>query len=243
MYRFGSGPAARLIVAGIHGGYEWNTIALANQLMSHLTVHSDTIPDGVTLYLLPALNPDGEARSRSRTGRANENGVDLNRNWPSQWQQNWPKSGCWNYLPIHGGNAPASEPEVAALMEFILANEIEAIISYHSAALGIFPGGQPAHPDSVDLAGSIAGVAPYPYPPIDAGCLYTGQFADWAAKHGIPAVDVELTNHTDTDLEINLRVLEVFLEWTPERCLLGPGQQHRTPRWSAASEGKEGICG
>jgi len=215
MYRYGGGPSRRLIVAGIHGGYEWNTIALAHQLMSHLLVHPEIVPPHVSLFMLPALNPDGEARSTSYAGRANENGVDLNRNWPSLWQENWPKAGCWGYLPIHGGSAPASEPEVAALIEFILGTEIDAIISYHSAALGIFPGGQPPLPESVDLVETIAEVVPYPYPPIDAGCLYTGQFADWAAEVGIPALDVELTNHRDTDLAINLRVLEAFLNWEP----------------------------
>jgi hypothetical protein len=105
---------------------------------------------------------------------------------------------------------------VAALMEFILGNKIEAIISYHSAALGVFPGGQPALPESVDLADTVAEVVPYPYPPINAGCLYTGQFADWAAEVGIPAIDLELTNHRDTDLEINLRVLDAFLNWDLE---------------------------
>ncbi len=216
MYRYGNGPSRRLIVAGIHGGYEWNTIALAHQLMSHLSVHPEIIPTNVSLYLLPALNPDGESRSSSYEGRANENGADLNRNWPSLWQEQWPKAGCWSYLPIHGGTAPASEPEVAALMDFILANNIEAIMSYHSAALGIFPGGQPPLADSVDLADAVAEVAPYPYPPINAGCLYTGQFTDWAAEVGIPAIDVELTNHRETDLKINLRVLEAFLHWEPE---------------------------
>lgn len=215
VYRFGGGPSKRLIVAGIHGGYEWNTIALAHQLMSHLQVHPELVPAEVSLFLLPSFNPDGRARSLSYAGRANENGVDLNRNWPSQWQEEWPTTGCWNYLPIHGGSAPASEPEVAALMEFILENEIEAIISYHSAALGIFPGGQPPLPESVLLAETVAEVAPYPYPPIQAGCLYTGQFTDWAAQVGIPAIDVELTNHRDTDLEINLSVLESFLNWQP----------------------------
>lgn len=100
-------------------------------------------------------------------------------------------------------------------MDFILDNRIEAIISLHSAALGIFPGGQPPLEASVKLAEVVAEVAPYPYPPLDAGCLYTGQFTDWAAEVGIPALVVELTNHRDTDLEINLRVLEAFLHWQP----------------------------
>ncbi|MFQ5921758.1 MAG: M14 family metallopeptidase [Anaerolineales bacterium] len=242
MYRYGGGPSRRLIVAGIHGGYEWNTIALAHQLMSHLLVHPEMVPPDVSLYVLPALNPDGHARSLSYAGRANENEVDLNRNWPSLWQPDWPKAGCWNFLPIHGGTAPASEPEVAALMDFIVDTGIEAIISYHSAALGIFPGGQPPLSESVDLAETVAEVAPYPYPPINAGCLYTGQFADWAAEVGISALDVELTNHRDTDLEINLRVLEAFLNWEPrfeQECMEAGEQESALLRNAGLIEERE----
>lgn len=215
MYRFGTGPISYMIVAGIHGGYEWNTTALAEQLIEHLGGEQELIPERLTLYMLPSLNPDGLARSQGYEGRANESGVDLNRNWPAHWQADWPKAGCWNFLPISGGSSPGSEPEVVWLMDFILRNEVQAIISYHSAALGIFPGGQPALPESVALAEALAQVAPYPYPPLDYGCVYTGQFTDWAAQQGIPAVDVELTNHYETDFEINLRVLEAFVNWRP----------------------------
>ena len=213
VFRFGHGPIRRLIVAGIHGGYEWNTIELAYELMDHLHSHPELVPRRISLYVLPALNPDGEARSHGRPGRANENGVDLNRNWPSNWQADWPREGCWNYLPISGGTGPGSEPEVEALMSFILSKRFDAIISYHSAALGIFPGGQPPLDDSVRLAEAVAAVSPYRYPPIDSGCLFTGQFADWAADRGIAAIDLELETHHGTDLEINQRVLEVFLNW------------------------------
>ena len=36
---------------------------------------------------------------------------------------------------------------------------------------------------------------------------------DWAASLDIPAIDIELTDHFHSDLEINLKVLEVFLNW------------------------------
>jgi hypothetical protein len=204
-----------MIIAGIHGGYEWNTIALADELISILREDQEMIPEGITLYILRSLNPDGEARSRGIHGRANENGVDLNRNWPAFWQPSWPLQGCWSYLPITAGDFPASEPETAALMRFILDHEIEALISYHSAALGIFAGGQPADPASLSLAEAVAEVSYYPYPPYDLGCVYTGQFIDWASEYGIAALDIELTNHTDTDLTQNLEILEVFLHWEP----------------------------
>jgi protein MpaA len=215
VYQFGTGPRIRMIVAGIHGGYEWNTIALADQLIAHLDRHPDQVPADVTLFILRALNPDGELRAHGIAGRANDAGVDLNRNWPVHWQPDWPRAGCWNYLPITGGDYPTSEPETQALMRFVLDNKVQALISYHSAALGIFPGGEPSDPLSLSLAETVAAVTYYPYPAIDTGCLYTGTLADWASASGIAAVDVELTNHEDTDLAQNLDVLAVFLAWQP----------------------------
>jgi hypothetical protein len=213
VYRFGYGPVGRFIGAGIHGGYEWNTIALARELIAFVETRPGIIPTDVTLYILPAINPDGEARAHGFDGRANSNGVDLSRNWNADWQADWPRSGCWRYRPITAGRYPASEPEVIALMTFLLDHPVDALISYHSAALGVFAGGSPEFPDSVELAKLISDVSGYAYPPLDTGCEFTGQFTDWAALQGIAAVDVELNNHRDTDFEINLRVLKAFLEW------------------------------
>jgi len=213
VFQFGSGDSQRMIVAGIHGGYEGNTIRLADELIQVLTVKPDLIPTTVTLYILRSLNPDGEARSDSYKGRANENLVDLNRNWPAFWQSTWPLEGCWTYTYVSGGSHPASEPETRALMNFLLTYRIEALISYHSAVLGIFPGGQPPDPASINLAEAISKVSDYSYPPIETGCQYTGQLIDWASLQGIAAVDIELTNHEDTDLWQNLKVLEAFLAW------------------------------
>lgn len=214
VYQFGNGPLEKLIVAGIHGGYEWNTIELADELIDFLNDFPEVIPPDQTLYILRALNPDGLARSSGFSGRANENNVDINRNFPSNWQAEWPRAGCWDYLPITGGKAAASEPETRDLMAFIQAHDFQALISYHSAALGIFPGGQPPDAGSLSLAEAVAAVSDYPYPPIDAGCVYTGQFIDWASDQGIPAVDIELTNHQDSDFEENLKILRVFLDWS-----------------------------
>jgi len=213
VYRFGSGPTNRLIVAGMHGGGEYNTIQLADQLIAYLQGHPEVIPADITLYILRDLNPDGEARAHGVEGRANANGVDLNRNWDANWQIDWPRAGCWIYTPVTGGTRPGSEPETQALMKFILEHNIDAIINYHSAALGVFAGGLPPDDKSIRLAKAIAAVSTYQYPPVKTGCDYTGGFIDWADIHGAAAVDLELTNHTDTDYEMNLRVLNIFLNW------------------------------
>ena len=86
VYIFGNGEREKMIVAGIHGGYEWNTIALADELIKHIHENPNIIPSDVTLYILRNLNPDGDARDHSYDGRVNDHGVDLNRNFPTP---NW----------------------------------------------------------------------------------------------------------------------------------------------------------
>jgi len=215
MYKFGNGESSRLIVAGIHGGYEYNTTDLALALIQAIEENPELIPDTVTLYVLPSLNPDGLARSHGYSGRANANNVDLNRNWELHWSSTWNPDGCWHYLPISGGTAALSEPEVIALDQFINQHQPDAVISYHSAALGIFAGGSPELTLSDSLAEAIAAVAPYSYPPVQTNCEMTGQFIDSLAYRGIPAVDIELSNHKDIELEENLKILTVFLNWEP----------------------------
>ena len=214
VYRFGTGSVPKLIVAGIHGGYEWNTVALADQLIAYLNEHPEHIPEDTTLYILHDLNPDGLARSQKADGRANANNVDLNHNWPYHWAADWSRDGCFNERILSGGSGPGSEPEVQALMTFITQIRPKALISYHSAALGIFPGGLPEFPPSVQLAEAVAEVSDYPYPPIHTGCDYTGNLTDWAADiMNIPSIDIELTDHVNTDFDQNLRVLQAFLAW------------------------------
>ena len=64
------------------------------------------MPDGVELWLVESMNPDGQAAQV----RQNANGVDLNRNFPYKWG------------PIgvpgdsqYAGTGPASEPETQAI--------------------------------------------------------------------------------------------------------------------------------
>lgn len=213
VYTFGNGEHERMIVADIHGGDEWNTLTLANQLIQHLNRNPDVVPDEVTLYILQSLNPDGEARSHDKYGRLNANGVDLNRNFPVNWLDDWERAGCWNYLPTTGGTGPGSEVETQALMNFIASHQIEVLISYHSAALGIFPGGDPWDEESVRLAEAIAGVSSYRYPPLDTGCTYSGSLPDFAVSQGAAAADIELTNHIETDFDENLNILDILLHW------------------------------
>lgn len=216
-YTFGVGEDHYLIVAGIHGGYEGNTIALANELITHIINNPGVIPSDATLYIIRNMNPDGEARSNDVDGRINNNGVDLNRNFPSDnWVADWNRDGCWIYRPTTGGDYGGSEPETRAVMGFIGGHKIKAMISYHSAALGVFPGGVPWTVESKRLASKLAKVTGYPYPPVDTGCEYTGTLADWAVENGVgAAVDMELRDHKNTDFKENLEALSVLLNFDP----------------------------
>lgn len=215
VWRFGSGERAYLVVGGIHGGYEVNTSRLLYELIATIEKHPEEFPADVTLYLLPVLNPDGAQFPDQKEGRANANGVDLNRNYPNpDWATTWPKSGCWNYLPIHGGEYALSEPETAALMAFVIENRpLTALLSYHAAAPGFYPALDDA---SESLSAYLSEASGYPYPPPFTGCHMTGSLADWAAGQGVPAIDVELPNHRDTDFETNWTLIQALLRWTPE---------------------------
>ncbi len=216
VYRFGLGPKHRMIVAGIHGGYEWNTVALAHRMITYLQGRPELIPPDVSLFILPVLNPDGYARDWGNRGRANAHGVDLNRNFPRLWKPTWGGTQCWRRLPITAGDAPFSEPETQALRDFLLRPDIrvQVLVSYHSAALGVFPGGQPWDPASVEFARAVAQATRYRFPPVDADCEYTGQLIDWAAMDlHIAAVDIELHTHQRIDWKENLEVLRLLLTW------------------------------
>jgi hypothetical protein len=217
VYAFGNGPKEYLIVAGIHGGYEYNTIELADELITYISGHPEIIPSDTTLYIIRDMNPDAEARSHDVDGRVNNNGVDLNRNFPSSnWAPDWNRDGCWIYRPTTGGTSAGSEPETRAVMGFISSHKVQALISYHSAALGVFPGGVPWTKPSKRLAAALSSVTKYPYPPMDTGCVYTGTLADWAVENGVgAAVDMELADHKNTDFDKNLKVVSVLLNFNP----------------------------
>lgn len=216
VYRFGQGPFQRMVVAGVHGGYEWNTIELADELIAYLRKHPSLVPSHITLYILRSLNPDGEVAGRGPEGHNNAHGVDLNRNWDANWRSSWPSYGCYRRGPVSAGPHPASEPETLALMAFLADHNIDALVSYHSAAPGIYASGDPPHPESQSLGEHLSEASGYPFPGPVTNCIYTGTLVDWAYHLlAIAAVDVELRNHEKTDFEMNLRLLAALLNWIP----------------------------
>lgn len=99
------GAAHRVLVVGCIHGNEGAGIAVVRRLLR------SSAPRGTEIVVVPDLNPDGYLR---RT-RQNAHGVDLNRNFPS----NWARIGTLGDLQ-YSGPRPLSEPEsryAAALVE------------------------------------------------------------------------------------------------------------------------------
>ena len=98
-------------------------------------------------------------------------------------------------------------------MTFLVTHKVQALISYHSAALGVFPGGEPWEANSYRFAEALGEVTGYPFPPIDTGCTFTGTLADYAVELGAVSVDMELATHKYTDFSRNVKALDILLHW------------------------------
>ena len=211
-YRFGAGPSVHIIVGGIHGGYEWNTVVLISETLKHLQENGSLVPDDITLYVIPCANPDGYAAGTDdERGRMNGNGVDLNRNWDYDWQP----TATHGARPVNAGAYAFSEPETAALRDFILERDVEAAIFYHSAMGRIFYGAERDRSATYELAQIVSQATGYPIATGVPGQITTGDAIDWMSAQGLAGIEVELTTHDCIEWERNLQGLVAFLNWRP----------------------------
>lgn len=209
-WRIGSGARVLLLVGGIHAGYEANTVTLVRELIGHFQTTPNDVLSGMTLILIPVLNPDGLERGRVAEGRFNGSGVDLNRNWGCEWS----KEAYWRNNKVNPGSQPFSEPETRALAALVGEVRPAAAVFYHSAANGVFAGDcQPGGGISGTLAAVLGEAAGYPYGQPFSAYLVTGTAPSWLDGQGIPAVDVELTGTRDSEFAPNLRGVMTVQRW------------------------------
>ncbi len=202
-YRYGDGDRVILLVGGIHGGWEANTVRLMDELRDHFTATPSDIAPGFSVLIIPTMNPDGLAAGADITGRFNGNGVDLNRNWSCGWQP----EAVWREGPVDPGLRPFSELETQAMAAFIAQLQPEVALFYHSAADGIFAGDCPLRVGgwrSGQMSAVYGDAAGYTYGRAFSAYPVTGTAPSWVDGLGIASADVELSSSSETQFERNL---------------------------------------
>lgn len=146
------------------------------------------VPEGIELWLVPSMNPDGQAAGT----RQNAHGVDLNRNFPTNWGPVG-QPGDWQYA----GAGPASEPETRAMVSLSEQVRPDLTLWYHQDLFRINP--------STGVDGEIrrryADLTGLPILEVSGG-TYTGTASQWsrtiAAEGGI-GFTVELGERLSAD--------------------------------------------
>ncbi|MCL1918277.1 MAG: hypothetical protein FWG14_08170 [Peptococcaceae bacterium] len=163
--------------------------------------------DEFTVYLVPMANPDGvdvvTAKGSAcvpintrETWKANANGVNLNRNFPFDWESNTYDGFPNNYLN-NKGPSPASEPETLALIALSESEDFEFLVSCHCSGQvlywrdnknGVVPGDE-------FLAQTISGLTGYTMLPSTKIALngWAGGLENWfRCQYNRPAICLEL---------------------------------------------------
>lgn len=227
-YTYGTGTTRLLFVGGVHGGYEWNSVLLAYAFIDHLDVNYKTeLPSGVSVTVVPSLNPDGVYKVVGKEGRFalsdipegvdeslgrfNANKVDLNRNFACKWQP----TSTWRSRMVSAGTAAFSEPESAALRDLVLRERPASVVFWHSQSNAVYA----SECEAGILSGTRTIMNAYAkaagYPAVDSFDAYaiTGDAEGWLASIGIPAITVELKTHEDIEWERNLSGVRALLDY------------------------------
>ncbi len=220
-YTYGNkeGDTRLLFVGGIHGGYEWNSVLLAYELMDYLEANSETIPDNIEVTVIPSANPDGlydvigtEGRfafsdvpavsGPSGTGRFNANGIDLNRNFGCKWK---PES-SWRGNVVSAGTSAFSEPEAIAIRDFVTTNTPRAVVFFHSQSNAVYASEctEGILPETRTVMNAYSTASGYKAVDVFDAYEITGDAEGWLASIGIPAVTVELSTHESIEWTRNL---------------------------------------
>lgn len=227
-YIYGNGDKHVIFIGGIHGGYEWNSVFLSYKFIDYLDVNPNVVPDNLTVTIIPSANPDGVYRVVKKegrfaisdvstdkqtlaSGRFNAHEVDLNRNFDCMWK---PKS-MWQSKTVSAGAKAFSEPESLAIKSFILENEPEAVIFWHSQSGNVYASQCETGilPETLNIMNVYSRASGYPAIKSFASYDVTGDAEGWLASIGIPAITVELKTHETIEWEQNLAGIKALFEY------------------------------
>ncbi len=231
-YHFGVGDKEVLFIGGIHGGYSWNTALLAYEVIDWLKANPNIVPADVTVTIIPILNPDGlklvtgkngrftatdvsTSPANLISGRFNANEVDLNRNFACEWQA----TGTWQNRSVSGGSEAFSEPESSAIKSYVSQTEPVAIVTWYSAASGVYASNcnNGVSSGTEALTNLFAKAAGYTaYEKFDYYEI-TGDMVNWFASQNIPAISVLLSDHKSTELAKNQEGVKAVLNYVTKQ--------------------------
>lgn len=188
-YEIGAGDECLLFFGGIHGT-EKGTVTLMEQLVDEIKAHPDIVPAGKRLVIIPLTNPDGYF---DREDKLNANGVNLNRNFATD---DWVVQE--GDEETYAGEEPFSEVESRIVREVTNQCDPSMMIAFHSQGALVSP---ESNESSLALAEWYAAHTGYEY--FDEWD-YAGTATRWFVETtGKAAITVELTNHVDSDWEMN----------------------------------------
>lgn len=146
------------------------------------------------LLFVPCLNPDGMAENK----RTNANGIDLNRNFPTE---NWEYTARDEFF---GGERPASEIETKFVMEVIEEYKPTLILTLHAPFKVVNYDG-----DAKEISKKISKIIKYPVEE-NIGYPTPGSFGTYAGvEKKIPAITLELDETCPVE-ELVSPVFEIF---------------------------------
>lgn len=221
--RIGSPEAKHhvLLHGAIHGREyvtSWILMAVTDYWLER---DMDALAEDICFHIIPMCNPDGVVIAQTGTlpqearkiyfsdcdrghgessyaeytslWKANALGVDLNRNFPAQWDSEQLKR-TEPSCELYPGDEPFCAAETQALRDYTLAWDFAATISYHSSGSIIFHEfgrEEPVNARSRSLAQAVEAVSGYSL--ASSVGVNGGGYKDWAMEElGIPSVTVEI---------------------------------------------------
>ena len=215
----GHGGRAVLINAAHHAN-EWITSVIAIKFLQECVMSSDTKwMDEVTLHIIPMVNPDGVDLVTGGLGRlrpvyqtakkmaaendifpqcwkANILGIDLNSNYPANWdnarkskyERGYTKPGPRDYV----GEYPLCEPETSAMAAYTIVNEFSHTISLHTQGEEIYWLYQNYNPPRAkELALRLSAASGYKLEEVPDESSHAG-YRDWfISKFNRPGMTIE----------------------------------------------------
>ncbi|MGO1368327.1 MAG: M14 family metallopeptidase [Senegalia sp. (in: firmicutes)] len=172
-----------------------------------------------SIYIVPMVNPDGvdivingitpenpyyeEILEWNDTGEplsevwnANIRGVDLNRNYPANWEEakaQEPELGVTGPGPTrYGGPSPLSEPESKAMVDFTRKHDFKITLAYHTQGRVIYFKYLDFNPPrATDIAEIFSNITNYRLADVPYAAAYAG-YKDWFIKeYNLPGYTFE----------------------------------------------------